>query len=82
MIIALEEISQKLFSRKYAIMDTYRSDCITTGKAIIIHTQTEDLEGIAVDVEPDGGLIVRLSNGKMRTVQSGEVSVRGLYGYC
>lgn len=82
MVCALEEMAGNLFSKKYTVMDTYRSDCVTIGKDITVHTPTEDLQGRAVDVEPDGGLAVRLSDGQMRTVQTGEVSVRGLYGYC
>ena len=82
MVCALEEMAKNLFSKKYTTMDTYRSSCVTIGKNVTVHTPTEDLQGIAVDVEPDGGLVVRLSDGTMRTVQSGEVSVRGLYGYC
>lgn len=81
MIRALDEMSQTLFTKKYTIMDVYRGDCITIGKEVMVHTPTENLQGVAVDVDPDGGLVVRLSNGQLRTVQSGEVSVRGLYGY-
>ena len=36
------------------------------------------LEGIA----PDGGLEVRLDDGSAAVFGSGEVSVRGMYGYC
>ena len=81
MVRALEEMDRALFSKKYTFMDIYRTDCVTIGKEITVHTPTEDLQGRAVDVDPDGGLVVRLSDGQMRTVQAGEVSVRGLYGY-
>jgi BirA family biotin operon repressor/biotin-[acetyl-CoA-carboxylase] ligase len=34
-----------------------------------------------VDVDRDFGLVVRRDDGSVTTVRSGEVSVRGLYGY-
>ena len=36
---------------------------------------------LAVGIDDDFGLIVRTPDGQQRTVTSGEVSVRGLYGY-
>ena len=35
----------------------------------------------ALDVDEQFGLIVRRQDGTVTTVRSGEVSVRGLYGY-
>ena len=35
----------------------------------------------AIDLDADGGLIVSFRDGTVQTVQSGEVSVRGMYGY-
>ena len=35
----------------------------------------------AVDVDEDFSLIVRLPDGSRKTIRSGEVSVRGLWGY-
>jgi BirA family biotin operon repressor/biotin-[acetyl-CoA-carboxylase] ligase len=37
--------------------------------------------GTALDIDDEGALIVRLSDGSIETVNSGEVSVRGMYGY-
>jgi BirA family biotin operon repressor/biotin-[acetyl-CoA-carboxylase] ligase len=64
------------------MLDIYRSDCVTIGKDVTVHTPTENLQGRAVDVDSDGALVVRFSDGNIRSVQAGEVSVRGLYGYC
>ena len=36
---------------------------------------------VALDVDDTFGLVVRRSDGTEETVRSGEVSVRGLYGY-
>ena len=41
---------------------------------------TEEWSGRAVDVDEQGRLLVE-TDGERRVVDSGEVSVRGLYGY-
>jgi BirA family biotin operon repressor/biotin-[acetyl-CoA-carboxylase] ligase len=35
----------------------------------------------AVDIDPEFGLVVRSEDGAEKVVRSGEVSVRGMYGY-
>ncbi len=80
MIHALWRMSA-LLCRKEDIITAYRKDCITLGKEVkILHSQGSH-EGVAEDIDEDGGLLVRLSDGTVQTVNSGEVSVRGLYGY-
>ena len=37
--------------------------------------------GLATGIDENGGLIVRYDSGETGVVYSGEVSVRGLYGY-
>ncbi|MBR5528940.1 MAG: biotin--[Oscillospiraceae bacterium] len=81
-IKAFTETDKHLLRGKYGIMDRYRADCITIGKDIVVHTSQESFRGTALDVDPDGALVVRSDNGRIQAVQSGEVSVRGLYGYC
>ncbi len=34
------------------------------------------IEGVAEDIDETGGLIVRLQNGEVETLHSGEVSIR------
>ena len=61
----------------------YRRDCVNLGKAV----QMIPFDGgpretaEAVDVDEDFSLIVRLPDGSRKTIRSGEVSVRGLWGY-
>lgn len=43
--------------------------------------ETEDMVGISRGITEKGELIVELSDGSRKEVMSGEVSVRGLYGY-
>lgn len=81
LIQSLEHMSQHLISQKQEIMVHYRKDCITIGQEVQIIDQACIHTGKALDVDEDGALIVQYANGKIRHVNSGEVSVRGMYGY-
>ena len=63
-------------------LDAYRARCINLGKTVQLLTPDGGREiAQAVDVDDQFGLMVRTADGKEKTVRSGEVSVRGLYGY-
>lgn len=81
MILSLERMWKNLFSDKESIMARYRENCITLGKDILIHRGDEIRQGFAMDMDVNGGLVVRYPDGQAQTVNSGEVSVRGMYGY-
>ena len=70
-----------LFTEKQQLMDSYRRCCITIGKDISLLQGETVSHGTALDVDGDGGLAVRFSDGSVKTVSFGEVSVRGMYGY-
>lgn len=78
MIAALLEMD---LSRKGEIMERYRLDCLTIGKEVVVVQGQTRRQGRAVDMDEDGGLIVEFSDGIRQTVNCGEVSVRGLWGY-
>ncbi len=68
-------------SEKSRILETYRRDCVTIGKEISL-VQGDDLRhGHAFGVDNSGALLVRFPDGHTEAVHSGEVSVRGMYGY-
>ena len=81
MVQALIRTDRSLLSDKASIMTQYRQDCMTLGQPIVVLRGAEKQYGTALDLDPDGGLIVRFADGSVRTVTSGEVSVRGMYGY-
>ncbi len=81
MVNALWEMSKVLFSEKTQIMAEYKENCITLGKEIQVLRGESILPGKAVDLDEDGGLIVEYPDGSLESVASGEVSVRGMYGY-
>lgn len=64
-----------------AYLAAYRRDCVNLGKTVRL-IGGEDRETVtAVDVDESFGLVVRMPDGSEKVVRSGEVSVRGLYGY-
>ena len=81
MIQAIQIMDQQLLSGKDKILSQYRYDCITLGQEIVLLRGEEKRYGIARDIDPDGGLVVEFQSGTLEVVSSGEVSVRGMYGY-
>lgn len=81
MVDALYAMSLDLISGKGACMARYRADCLTIGREVAVHASSGVYTAVAEDVDADGSLIVRPADGALRCVSSGEVHVRGLYGY-
>lgn len=59
----------------------YRRRCVNLGKRVRLLSPGGEARGEALDVDREFGLVVRRDDGTVTTVRSGEVSVRGLYGY-
>ena len=81
LIEAIYETDQLLFTGKQEMLDYYREHCITLGKEIKVIRGDSVNYGTALDLDADGGLLVRFVDGSEKIVASGEVSVRGMYGY-
>lgn len=81
MLLKLEEMSRQLLTQRDTLMDRYRSDCITVGQQVSIIGGSQVRYGLAIGIDPDGALLVRFPDGHEEAVSSGEVSVRGMYGY-
>ena len=62
-------------------LDQYRADCVTIGKEVRVLSPEGERAATALSVEGDFSLLVRYDVGTIERVYSGEVSVRGLYGY-
>ena len=59
----------------------YRGDCVNLGKTVQLLSPAGRETVTAVDIDPEFGLVVRCPDGTEKTVRSGEVSIRGMYGY-
>ena len=78
----VEAFASMDLSRKDAMMDRYRADCITLGQEVSLLKADETVRhGRAVDINDDGALVVEFAPGVRETVNSGEISIRGMYGY-
>lgn len=66
---------------KEITMDRYRRDCITVGRDVSLVRGDEVRHGHALSVDDEGALLVEFEDGSRQLVQSGEISVRGMYGY-
>ena len=64
-----------------AILPIYREYSITLGRRVRVIGLTEAFEAQALDVLPDGSLLVRLDDGSETPVHAGDVSVRGVMDY-
>lgn len=81
----LDEIflRQKLLQKPSdAIIPELRHRSCTVGSKVMVVSPTDSRPAEAIDIAPDAGLVVRFEDtGEVRTVTSGEVSVRGMLGY-
>lgn len=64
-----------------ALMEEYNQKLVNLGNEVCVLAPTGDFRGISEGINETGGLIVRLPDGTKTEVISGEVSVRGVYGY-
>ena len=74
-------ISGRLLLEQNAIMDQYRAQCVTTGHEVLLLRGDQQQKAFALSVENDGGLLVEFPDKSREVISSGEVSVRGLFGY-
>ena len=79
-----------LFEKYYAeflengiasFIDEYRSLCVTLGKTVAIYENDVSYKAQAIGISDTGALEIVAEDGNRRIIESGEVSVRGIYGY-
>lgn len=63
-----------------AVADEYKSRCVNLNREVTLTYGNRSVCGTVTDVLPNGELAVNTADGVI-TAKSGEVSVRGLYGY-
>ena len=81
LIEAVFRMDGQLLDGKATMLERYRADCITLGKDISLLRGDTVRHGHAVSIDDEGALVVRFPDGHTEAIQSGEVSVRGMYGY-
>ena len=78
MVASLFDMSR---TPRQLLMERYRLDCMTIGTDVSVLRGGEVRYGHAEGVDAEGALLVRFPDGRLEAVNSGEVSVRGMYGY-
>ena len=81
MMEALCKLDARLLTEKSKILAQYKLDCITLHRDVVLMRGEEKRYGHAIDIDPEGALVVRFADGGIEAVNSGEISVRGMYGY-
>ncbi len=81
MMESLHRMDTRLLTEKVRILAQYKADCITVNQDVVLVRGDEKRYGHALDVDAEGALVVRFADGSIEAVNSGEISVRGMYGY-
>lgn len=82
LIVRLDRLRTDLVSgNTAAYWEEYCRRCVNLGQRVRLLSPAGEECGEAIDVDRDFGLVVRRDDGTVTTVRSGEVSVRGMYGY-
>jgi len=63
------------------LMEEYNEKLVNLGNEVCVLDPAGEFRGVSEGINEKGGLIVRLPDGTRTEVISGEVSVRGVYGY-
>ncbi len=74
LLSALEERLGLAAQDPGALMGLWRARLVTLGRRVRVAVPDGMLEGLAVDVDAEGSLIVRLDDGARRTVRAGDVA--------
>ena len=77
----LDRMYQRFPENKQEYLEKYRKDCITLGKQVQLITPVSRREARAVEIDDQFRLVVELPDGSREALSTGEVSVRGMYGY-
>ena len=81
LLLELSRMRREFLSRKSDWIAAFSQNCLTVGKDIQILRAGTVRQAKATGIGPDAELLVEYPDGTSGSVSSGEVSVRGLYGY-
>lgn len=63
-----------------SIIDEYKKYCINIGREIHAVYKNTNITGICTDIKENGSIVINTGNDTVE-INSGEVSIRGIYGY-
>ena len=71
----LERWYDLFLRREGSVIDAWRELNVTTGQSVTVSGREGTVEGMALDVDREGRLIIQRSDGTMHTVASGDVTI-------
>ena len=77
----LDSMYENWPTKKAEYLEYYRQACVNTNKQVRLLKNKEEKFGTALEITDNFGLLVEYEDGTREEVSSGEVSVRGIYGY-
>lgn len=78
----IDEIYQDILGgNNGVILDEWRKYSVTLGKEVRFSLRNTEYTGVAADITDSGSLLVDCSDGIRRELLSGEISIRGIFGY-
>ncbi len=81
LVRAVSAMSDGLLTEKSAWLQRYAAGCLTIGQDVQVLRGGSVRRGHADGIDENAALLVTYDTGEQEAVLSGEVSVRGLYGY-
>lgn len=80
-IQALDRMYAQFPHGKAAYLEQYRADCLTVGQPVRLITPASSRDAFAAGIDEEFRLLVEYPDGTAGAVSTGEVSVRGMFGY-
>ena len=81
LLLEFERMDRALLTQKDAWLREFAENCVTVGKDVRVLRGGKERLAHADGIGPDAALLVTYADGTQEAVSSGEVSVRGMYGY-
>ena len=81
MVRQFQALARGLLTEKAAWLAEFADHCLTIGRPVQLIRGDSVREAVAEGIDADAALLVRYPDGSREAVSSGEVTVRGLYGY-
>ena len=87
LIVRVMEAFEKYYARFLetedlsGLMEEYNRCSVNLGRQVRVLDGASPYQGEAMGIDSQGSLVVKMADGRLRRVISGEVSVRGIYGY-
>ena len=83
MAVVIEYLERELLTNDLRLTEKalkeYTSLCATIGRNVSFFRNSQQLNGGAEKIDNNGELVVKLEDGTLHTVNSGEVTVQGIY---